>query len=76
MVIFLMDVSTQLKIDLFVRKATESGWEWYGVQEALPGAYPRLIIQRGTIIKRIEFDPNDFDPIKTAAFHLTPRRKQ
>jgi hypothetical protein len=71
----MMSLSSQAKIDLFAKLAIAAGWEWCGVQEALPSAWPQLVIQRGPTTQRIEFDPDDFDPIKTATLHLAPRRK-
>lgn len=65
------------KILQFAALAVKAGWEWCGVQEAFPigGAHPALVIKRGASSHYIPFDPNDFDPIKTATQYLAPRRK-
>lgn len=64
------------KIDQFAALAVKAGWEWCGVQEALPGVWPQLVLQRGPTAQLIEFDPNDFDPIKTATLFLAPKEKK
>ena len=70
-----MDLITQHKVEQFAALAVKAGWEWCGMQEALPGAWPLLVFQKQRDIRQVEFDPNDFDPIKTATLYLAPEKK-
>lgn len=70
-----MDLITQHKVEQFAQLAIKAGWEWCGVQEAIPPALPRLVIQKWRVTKRPPFDPNDFDPIKLATLYFTPETK-
>jgi hypothetical protein len=70
-----MDLITQHKVEQFGRLAIAAGWAWCGVQESFPPLMPVLVISRQGKQRGIEFNPDDFDPIKTAALHLTPPEK-
>jgi hypothetical protein len=70
-----MDPMLLYKIEQFAALAVKAGWEWCGVQEAIPPTLPVLVIQKRLVGRRIPFDPNDFDPIKTATLALTPLEK-
>jgi len=70
-----MDLITQHRVELFARLVVAAGWEWCGVQEAIHPCLPLLVIQRGTNTRRIPFDPNNFEPIKTASLFLAPEEK-
>jgi len=67
-----MELITQSKIEQFAQLAIQAGWEWCGVQEAIPPLLPCWIIQKGRIRRSQVFDPENFDPVKTATLHLTP----
>lgn len=56
----------QSEVLKFAALAVMAGWEWCGFQEAIPPVLPVLIIQKWGIIKRIPFNPENFDPIKLA----------
>ena len=70
-----MSTIYHLGVERFVRLAEKAGWEWCGVQESIPPGLPVLVIEKQGVTKRIPFDPNEFDPIKTATQYLAPRRK-
>jgi hypothetical protein len=70
-----MGLITQSKVEQFAALAVKAGWEWCGVQEAIPPVLPLLVLQRGRTTKRIEFDPDNFEPLKLAALHLAPQEK-
>lgn len=70
-----MDLILQNQIEQFAALAVKAGWEWCGVQESIPPLLPVLIIRRHGKQRGIEFEPETFDPIKTAASYLTPSEK-
>lgn len=63
------------QIEQFAALAAKAGWEWCGIQESIPPLLPVILISRDGRQRGIEFNPDDFDPIKTAALHLTPPEK-
>jgi ERF superfamily len=65
-----------LGVEQFAQLARKAGWEFCGVQESIPPLDPVLVIQKWGITKRIFFDPNDFDPIKTATLLFAPTEKK
>jgi hypothetical protein len=73
-----MDILTASKVKQFAELAIKAGWEWCGMQESLSdcGAWPTLVITKNNQTKLIHFDPNDFDPIKTATLRLVPQEKK
>ncbi len=72
-----MDLITQQKVEQFAARAAKArGWEWCGVQEAIPPALPLLVIQKWGITKRIRFEPENFEPIKTATLLFAPEEKK
>jgi hypothetical protein len=60
----------------FAKLVVAAGWEWCGLQEAIPPAPPVLIIQKWGVIKRIPVDPENFDPVKTATLYIPPLEKK
>ena len=71
-----MDLLTKAKVEAFGLLAVKAGWEWCGVQESLPYGFPALVVQQYGIIRRIVFDPSDFDPLKVATLRLAPQEKK
>lgn len=65
-----MDFILDPKIQQFAQLAKTAGWEWCGVQESIPPLLPCWIIQKGKTIRSQVFDPENFDPIKTATLHF------
>src|ERR1700676_1644517 len=71
-----MDLVTQHKVEQFAQLAVKAGWMWCGVQEAIPPVLSALVVTKRNITKQIGFDPNDFDPIKFAAVHLSTEKRK
>ena len=71
-----MNIVTQSKVEQFAKLAVADGWEWCGVQEAIPPALPGLVITKRNQTKFIPFDSNEFDPIKIATLYLAPTEKK
>jgi len=71
-----MNIVTQSKVEQFAKLAVAAGWEWCGVQEAIPPALPGLVITKRNQTKFIPFDSNEFDPIKIATLYLAPTEKK
>ena len=65
-----------LGVERFARLAEKAGWEFCGVQDSIPPVLPLLVIEKWGVTKKISFDPNDFDPIKTATQYLAPLEKK